>query len=145
MSSTYNINSNNMSNNKDFVIPEAKEVKAIVSEKKSIKMDAKKKKQLLQYKDNLKQISQVIAEMVENASTCTEYFIDNGDMNGPIDDYDLCKGGEVVCMISDYLEGKGYFLKIEEGKFKQIHRYGTYITISVNPFPEEDYGYDDEY
>jgi hypothetical protein len=127
----------------DFNIPDASKVKEAVMATKAVNKKAKEEKQDALYKQHLNEISKKITEMVKSKEGFTkfEYFVDNGDMNGSIEDYDLCKGGAVIIMIADYLTSKGYYLQIEEGKFKQIHRYGTYITISVVPISDGDDDY----
>ncbi len=87
----------------------------------------------------LGEISVELKNLVKYCKTSTEYFVDNGDMNEPDIDDDLRKGGQTIIRVCEVLENAGYFTSLYEGKFKQMNRYGTFITISLDPIERNDY------
>jgi len=84
-------------------------------------------------------ISVLISHLEAESSMSTEYFVDNGDMNGPIEDDGLCKRGSVIEGVCKTLHDAGYFTRVTEGKFKPMGRYGTYIKISLVEFTDDEY------
>ncbi len=123
----------------DSTIPLASEIRIRVNnaiDKASQERANKIKNQV----DNiLGEIALELNKLVKSRRTSTEYFVDNGDMNDPDIDYDLCKHGQAINQICEELKNAGYYTNLYEGKFKQINRYGTFITISLNPIEPDDY------
>lgn len=115
----------------------------IIIQKKISEKKYRIEKQMNQYRYHLNKISKNFIKIINSSEPFNEfiYFIDNGNMNGEILDYDLSKEGNVISMIADYLEGKGYLITIEEGKNKEINRYGTFINISIK-MPNSVYEFD---
>ena len=121
------------------IIPPASQVRAVV--KSAIEKAEKERAKNIDGKVEviLSGIAVLIGNMQSEACLTTEYFVDNGDMNGPIEDDDLCKYGAVINKVCSSLSDAGYFTDVYEGKFKPMGRYGTYIKISLEPIPDEDY------
>lgn len=120
-------------------IPLASEIRTLVNDaiaKASQEREIKIKNQVDKI---LGEISAELNNLAKYCKTSTEYFVDNGDMNEPDIDDDLRKGGQTINRVCEVLENAGYFTSLYEGKFKQIHRYGTFITISLNPIERNDY------
>ncbi len=121
------------------IIPPASEIRSLVNNAIGKASQDRVKKIKNQVDKILGEIAIEINNLVKSRRTFTEYFVDNGDMNGPDIDYDLCKHGQSINQVCETLKNAGYFTNVHEGKFKQINRYGTFITISLNPIQPDDY------
>ncbi len=120
-------------------IPLASEIRTLVNDainKVSQEREIKIKNQVDKI---LGEISTELNKLAKYRKTSTEYFVDNGDMNEPDIDDDLRKGGQTIIRVCEVLENAGYFTSLYEGKFKQMNRYGTFITISLDPIERNDY------
>lgn len=120
-------------------IPHASEIRTLVNNAIDKASQERTNKIKNQVDKILGEIAVAINNLVKSRRTSTEYFVDNGDMNDPDIDYDLCKHGQAINQICEALKNAGYFTSVSEGKFKQMNRYGTFITISLNPIERDDY------
>ncbi len=121
------------------VIPPASEIRTLVTNAIDKASQERTNKIKNQVDKILGEIATALNNLVKSRRTSTEYFVDNGDMNDPDIDYDLCKHGQAINQICEALKNAGYFTSVSEGKFKQMNRYGTFITISLNPIERDDY------
>lgn len=120
-------------------IPPASKVLAAVTAARAEEMKKLQEKKIeKQAEAILSEIATLIIDMEARSSMYFEHMIDNGEMNGPIKDHGLCKRGSVIERVCRKLLSKGYYVRVEEGKFKPTSRYCTYITVSLIPI-EEDY------
>ena len=87
----------------------------------------------------LEEIETLKANSASTGSTVFEHFVHNGSMydDDVQIDPDLKKGGRAIYKVVETLEKEGYFCRVNEGKFKPIGAYGTYITVSTEEFPDE--------
>ncbi len=129
----------NNTNKMAAIIPPASEIRARVKVAVEKAAEVRSKKIKDQVDSILNGISTMISRMEVDASGTTEYFVDNGDMNGPIEDDDLCKYGSSIEGVCNALHNAGYFTSVTEGKFKPMGRYGTYIKISLEPITDDEY------
>jgi hypothetical protein len=120
----------------------ATEHRKIAKEVRDAAEKALKKKIDGQVEMILAQIEPLKEFAAEEGNTRFEHFVQNGTMHDdtPVDP-DLKMYGKAICAVVAALEADGYFCKVEEGKFKAISAYGTYITVSTEPF-SDDYDYD---
>ena len=121
------------------IIPPASEISIRVNNAIAREIIKQKTKIKNQVDKIIADIATVINNLENEVRITTEYFVDMGDMNEPDIDYDLCKNGAVIKEVCEALGSAGYFTKVYEGKFKQKHRYGTFITISLEPIPSDEY------
>lgn len=90
----------------------------------------------------LEEIETLKIEAASTGLTCFDHFVHNGSMNDdgvPVDP-DLKKGGRAIYKVVETLEKDGYFCRVNEGIFKSIGAYVTYITVSTEEF-DDDYDY----
>ena len=120
-------------------IPPASEIRTLVTNAIDKASQERTNKIKNQVDKILGEIATALNNLVKSRRTSTEYFVDNGDMNDPDIDDDLRKHGQAINQVCEALKNAGYFTSVSEGKFKQINRYGTFITISLNPIERDDY------
>ena len=120
-------------------IPPASEIRTLVTNAIDKASQERTNKIKNQVDKILGEIATALNNLVKSRRTSTVYFVDNGDMNDPDIDDDLRKHGQAINQVCEALKNAGYFTSVSEGKFKQINRYGTFITISLNPIERDDY------
>ncbi len=131
-----------MASNTDKPRMTAKEHRAIA---KAIREKAEKslhKKIDAQALGIIGEIETLKTEAASTGLTCFVHFVHNGSMNDdnvPVDP-DLKKGGRAIYKVVETLEKDGYFCRVNDGKFKSIGAYVTYITVSTEEC-DNDYDY----